>query len=197
MKFFNEAYFSNNAGLGVWNCYIISLALHPVELTMVEKVPKALTVFEDMPMVKTHATYWNAMVACSEAGETKYAQYLLAKVFKSLAVEPSIQITGCYIDALAKNGQLEEAFTELKRMVYKPNQEIIVSIIFRYQMHPRPAMFANEVLSYVESQGVIFYIDKITVKKLTEDGVTLTPSVKIKKGRSKGGSLKSWSSWRE
>lgn len=72
VKFFNECYYSNKAGLGVWNAFIISLA-HAQELTMFDNVPKPLNVFEDMPstMVKTHATYWNAMVACSQAGETR------------------------------------------------------------------------------------------------------------------------------
>lgn len=148
---------------------------------MFENVPKPLTVFEDMPstMVKTHAMYWNAMVACSQAGETRQLNIFLVKVFKFLAVEPSIEITLCYIDGLARNGQVKKDFTEVKCMI---NQEIVVSIFAVTectQMHPTPVIFANEVLSYVESHGVVFYIDKSTYRQLAEDGATLNLNARL------------------
>ncbi|KAL0659230.1 hypothetical protein Bca4012_079815 [Brassica carinata] len=99
---------------------------------------------------------------------------------KFLAVEPSIEITLCYIDGLARNGQVKEDFTEVKCIIYKSIQEIVVSILCRYRMHPTPVIFANEVLSYVESHEVVFYIDKSTYRQLTEDGATLNLSARLR-----------------
>ncbi|CAN7081094.1 unnamed protein product [Brassica oleracea var. botrytis] len=96
------------------------------------------------------------------------------------AVEPSIEITLCYIDGLARNGQVKEDFTEVKCIIYKSIQEIVVSILCRYRMHPTPVIFANEVLSYVESHEVVFYIDKSTYRQLTEDGATLNLSARLR-----------------
>ena len=47
------------------------------------------------------------------------------------------------------------------------------------QMHPTPVIFANEVLSYVESHGVVFYIDKSTYRQLAEDGATLNLNARL------------------
>lgn len=109
----------------------------------------------------------------------------MVKVFKFLAVEPSIEITLCYIDGLARNGQVKEDFTEVKCIIYKSIQEIVVSILCRYRMHPTPVIFANEVLSYVESHEVVFYIDKSTYRQLTEDGATLNLSARLRGERVK------------
>lgn len=123
-RFFYDCYNSGAAGIAVWNAGIASLA------TLGEGL-QAINMFEDIPqsLNKTHATYWNVLLACSHAGETSYAHYLLGRVFKRLGIEPSIELIGTYLGGLARNGELDEAVEYVKSMIYKPNQEIIVSIL--------------------------------------------------------------------
>lgn len=80
-------------------------------------------------LVKTHTAYWNVMVACSHGGQTSYAHYLLGRFFKLFAIKPTIELIGTYIDALARKGQLDKAFIEVKCLIYRSNQEIF-AIIF-------------------------------------------------------------------
>ncbi|CAH2078820.1 unnamed protein product [Thlaspi arvense] len=163
-QFFKECYDANTAGLGVWNAYICGMATHG-------SGREALRAFENMPntLLKTRATYWNALVACSHLGETGYAHYLLGKVFKLLAMEPTIELLGTYVDSLARNWELEKAVLVVKSMVYKLNKKIIVSILGRYENHAKPIVFAQEFVRYLEEEGVTYYIPKATYRKLVDD----------------------------
>lgn len=114
---------------------------------------------------------------CVHKQETRYAQYLLGKVFKFLAVDPSIEITEYYIDILARNEQY----------LYKPSQEIVVRILadIKCTQHLLSSLMRFcSMLNHKELFSTL--IDISAYMHLTEDGVTLNARATIKRQRKKG-----------
>ncbi|CAN6991283.1 unnamed protein product, partial [Brassica rapa subsp. trilocularis] len=160
-RLFYDSYNSELAGVAVWNSMIATLAING-------DGNEAITMFENMPrgLSKTHATYWNTIIGCSHIGEAGYAHYLLGRAFKCSGIEPSMELLGTYVDGLARHGEGEKAVTTLKGMRYKPNQEMVVSILSKYYLNADPSTFAQDFVQYLEEQQVSFYIGKALYNEL-------------------------------
>ncbi|WZY73568.1 hypothetical protein YC2023_005808 [Brassica napus] len=183
-RLFYDSYNSELAGVAVWNSMIATLAING-------DGNEAITMFENMPrgLSKTHATYWNTIIGCSHIGEAGYAHYLLGRAFKCSGIEPSMELLGTYVDGLARHGEGEKAVTTLKGMRYKPNQEMVVSILSKYYLNADPSTFAQDFVQYLEEQQVSFYIGKALYNELASTaGVVWKSNVKIhRRGKSTRG----------
>lgn len=102
------------------------------------------------------------LLAFSHAEGIRYAKYVHGRVFKLLSVERSIEHIGIYIDGLKRNEELDKADKEIYigHMINKPNQEIIMSILNRWQNHQNLIFFAKEFVKYLEAQGIAYFVDK-------------------------------------
>lgn len=156
-RLFYDSYNSKLAGVAVWNFMIAINGDGNEAITMFENMPRGLS--------KTHATYWNTMLGCSHIGETGYAHYLLGRAFKCFGIEPIMELLGTYIDGLARHCEGKKEVTTLKGMRYKPNQEMVVSILSKYDLNADPSTFAQDFVQYLEEQQVSFYIMNLRLKQ--------------------------------
>lgn len=103
-KLFHECGKSGATCIGMWNAFISTLGTN-------SECFKAIQVFENIPstLIKTHSTFWNVMVTCTHARQTEYGHYLLARIVKTLWIEPTIEIMGTYLDGLARGKVIDEA----------------------------------------------------------------------------------------
>lgn len=121
-QFFYDCYNFRAASLPVWNIWIASLV-----------------------------TYWNVLLACAHVGKTRYAHYILGHVFKILAIEPSFEHIGTYIDGLARNWEIDQASNRGKKHDLKANARDSCECLNPILKQSNPTTFAKEFMQYLKA----------------------------------------------
>ncbi|CAL2275084.1 unnamed protein product [Prunus armeniaca] len=117
--------------LPVYNAMISSYALHG-------QAVEALALYQGLKeegVKPDNITFTNALYACSHAMMVNEGLELFFDMVSSHNINPSIEHYGCVVNLLSRCGNLDEAFRLIGTMPYKPDAQMLGSLLAACREH--------------------------------------------------------------
>uniref|UniRef100_A0A0D3HLU6 DYW domain-containing protein n=1 Tax=Oryza barthii TaxID=65489 RepID=A0A0D3HLU6_9ORYZ len=124
---------------------------------------EAIQLFEEMRLAgvrPNEITFVSLLSACSYAGLVEEAEHYFDMMKKEYCIEPVVDHYGCMIDMFVRLGQVEDAFSFIKRTGFEPNEAIWSSLVAGCRSHGNMelAFYAADKLLELKPKGIETYI---------------------------------------
>ncbi|KAG0529644.1 hypothetical protein BDA96_05G115800 [Sorghum bicolor] len=124
---------------------------------------EAIQLFEDMRFAgvkPNEITFVSVLSACSYAGLVDKAEHYFNMMKEEYKIEPVVDHYGCMIDMFVRLGQLDDAFSFIKRTGFEPNEAIWSSLVAGCRSHGNMdlAFYAADRLLELQPKGVETYV---------------------------------------
>ncbi|PKU63162.1 pentatricopeptide repeat-containing protein At5g50990 [Dendrobium catenatum] len=106
--------------ISIWNSMITGLAIHGLGAD-------ALQTFDNMPkhaIFPDKVTFVGILTACSHSGMVDEARFYFNSMQRDFFINPQLEHYGAMVDALARAGQLSDAYELIKEMPIEPDSAI-------------------------------------------------------------------------
>lgn len=119
--------------ISIWNSMITGLAVHGLGA-------EALLVFDSMTkegVSPDEVTFVGILTACSHCGMVDEARFCFNSMHRDFSIEPQLEHYGAMVDAMARGGQLDDAYSMIKGMPLEPDAAIWRALLGACRRHGR------------------------------------------------------------